>query len=65
MFAFMALAGDLGCASGPTVVGFTADISGGKLGSGLLAAVLFPVIMLAGTAFTSLFGKKKKMEHKL
>lgn len=65
MFAFMALAGDLGCASGPTVVGFTADIAGGELKSGLIAAILFPAVMLAGTAFTSLFGKNRKMEHKL
>lgn len=59
MFAFMALAGDLGCASGPTVVGFAANTAGGGLKTGLLAAVLFPAVMLAGTAFTSLFGGKK------
>ncbi len=48
MFAFLALAGDLGCASGPTVVGFAADACGGDLRAGVLLAVMFPIIMLAG-----------------
>ncbi|NLA57951.1 MAG: MFS transporter [Firmicutes bacterium] len=48
MFAFLALAGDLGCVSGPTLVGFAADASGGDLRAGILLAVVFPVIMLAG-----------------
>ncbi len=47
MFALMALAGDLGCASGPTFVGF---VSGrlGTLSGGLLAALAFPVLLVCG-----------------
>ena len=46
MYALMALAGDLGCSGGPTLVGFAADAAGGELRTGLLLAILFPVLML-------------------
>lgn len=48
MYALMALAGDLGCSSGPTVVGMIANASGDNLKSGLLIAMIFPVVMLLG-----------------
>lgn len=48
MYALMALAGDLGCSSGPTVVGMVANASGDNLKSGLLVAMVFPVVMLLG-----------------
>jgi fucose permease len=48
MFALMALAGDLGCASGPTMVGLVASSSNGDLTNGLLVAIVFPVVLLAG-----------------
>lgn len=48
MYALLALAGDLGCSSGPTVVGLAASAIGGQLKAGLLAAVAFPVLMLLG-----------------
>lgn len=48
MYALMALAGDLGCSSGPTVVGMVANASGDNLKSGLLIALVFPVVMLLG-----------------
>lgn len=47
-YALMALAGDLGCSSGPTLVGMVAGASGGVLQPGLLAAIVFPVLLLAG-----------------
>lgn len=47
MFALFALAGDLGCSSGPTLVGLVADAAGG-LKSGLTAALTFPVLLLLG-----------------
>ena len=46
MYALMALAGDLGCSSGPTVVGMVADRTGGSLQNGLFVAMIFPLIML-------------------
>ncbi len=50
MFALMALAGDLGCSTGPTVVGMAADNAGGNLRAGLAAAMVFPLVMLISTS---------------
>ncbi len=48
MFALLALAGDVGCSSGPTVVGLVAAGAGDDLKTGILAAVIFPVMILSG-----------------
>lgn len=48
MYAFMALAGDVGCSSGPTVVGMVADATGNNLKLGLGGAVIFPIIIGIG-----------------
>ncbi|MBQ7774544.1 MAG: MFS transporter [Lachnospiraceae bacterium] len=48
MYALMALAGDLGCSGGPTVVGMVANAFEGELSVGILVAIVFPVIMLVG-----------------
>ncbi len=48
MYAFMALAGDVGCSGGPTLVGFVANALGGDLKRGLLAAIVFPALILIG-----------------
>ena len=48
MFAFLALAGDLGAAVGPTMVGSIADAVGGNLKTGLLFATVFPIVMIVG-----------------
>lgn len=46
MYALMALAGDIGCSAGPTVVGMTANAAGGNLKAGLGAAMIFPILIL-------------------
>ena len=46
MFALLALAGDVGCASGPSVVGATAQIFHGEMKTGLLAAIVFPLVLI-------------------
>lgn len=48
MFALLALAGDLGCSSGPTVVGMVSGYFGDNLRMGVLAALLFPVLLFIG-----------------
>ena len=48
MFAFLALGGDVGCSGGPTVVGMVSGVLGDNLKKGILAAVLFPLILLIG-----------------
>lgn len=60
MFALFALAGDVGCASGPALAGFAADLSGGDLRRGVLIAVIFPVTM---TILSVISGRKKNL-HK-
>ena len=56
MFAMLALAGDVGCSRGPTLAGLVSGACGNNLHMGILAAIVFPVLML-----TSLFlaGKKQ------
>ncbi len=51
MFAFLALAGDVGCAGGPGLVGFISDTAGGTLKLGLGCALVFPTLMLAVLLF--------------
>nr|WP_297884359.1 MFS transporter [uncultured Blautia sp.] len=48
MFAFLALGGDLGCSGGPTVVGAVSSAMGENLKLGILAAVIFPALLLTG-----------------
>lgn len=48
LYALMALAGDVGCSSGPTVVGLVANASGGNLKSGLAVAIVFPIVIFVG-----------------
>ena len=55
LFAMLALAGDLGCSGGPTLVGFVSGIFGNNMRIGIFAAMIFPVLMLI-----SLLAAKKK-----
>ena len=48
LFALMALAGDLGCSGGPTLVGMVSSGFGDNLKAGILAALVFPVLLLVG-----------------
>ena len=50
LFALLALAGDLGCGGGPTVVGMVSGLFGDNLKMGILAATVFPLLLLAGIA---------------
>ncbi|MGM9550886.1 MAG: MFS transporter [Clostridia bacterium] len=46
MFAILALAGDAGCSSGPTLTGFVSSLFNDNLNIGLLAAIIFPIILV-------------------
>lgn len=46
MFALLALGGDLGCSLGPSVVGGVSSRLGDNLKLGILAAVVFPILLL-------------------
>ncbi len=46
MFAFLALAGDLGATISPTIVGNISNLAGGNLKTGLFVATIFPLILI-------------------
>lgn len=48
LFAMLALAGDIGCSLGPTVVGLVSGNFGGELKTGLCAAMVFPMLIAVG-----------------
>ena len=48
MFALLALAGDLGGSVGPSVVGLFSGAADGNLKVGLLAATMFPIMLIIG-----------------
>lgn len=48
LFALLALGGDVGCSAGPTFVGMVSSAMGGSLSVGILAAIVFPVLLLIG-----------------
>ncbi len=48
MFAFLALAGDLGATVSPTMVGSISEMAGGNLKTGLLVATVFPIVLVVG-----------------
>lgn len=52
MFAMLALAGDIGCTSGPTLVGYVSGIAGDNLKLGIFCAVVFPIGILAALLAT-------------
>lgn len=58
MFAFLALAGDLGGTIGPMSVGFVSGLASGDLKKGLLAATVFPVGLVLGLTLL-----KRKSRH--
>ena len=48
MFALLALGGDIGCSGGPTLVGMVSGALGDNLKTGVLAGIVFPVLLLIG-----------------
>ena len=47
LFAMLALAGDIGCAGGPTLVGIVSSTTG-NMRMGILTGVIAPVFLLIG-----------------
>ena len=59
MFAFLALAGDLGATASPAMVGSLAEMAGGNLKTGLLTATVFPAILVIGLLILKLSSMNK------
>ena len=60
LFAFLAMAGDLGGAFGPGLVGWVTQQSGDNLQSGMLAGSIFPLVLVI--ALLMLIRKSAKKE---
>lgn len=58
MFALLALGGDVGCSGGPTLVGFVSGALGDNLKMGVLAGIIFPVLLLTGIVLCRKSGKE-------
>ena len=58
MFALLALAGDVGCSGGPALVGVISSACSDDLKKGILAAIIFPVLLVAG-----ILGLKLRQRH--
>lgn len=48
MFALFALGGDIGCSGGPTLVGIVSGAFDENLKIGILAGIIFPILLLTG-----------------
>ncbi|MDE6723271.1 MAG: MFS transporter [Eubacterium sp.] len=59
MFAAFALAGDLGCTAGPSIVGFVSGAND-NIAKGLLCSIVFPAVMIICLLFMRLINKKKR-----
>lgn len=59
MFALLAFAGDVGCTSGPDVVGLIGDKTG-SLQVGLSYGTIFPIVLMIGIIVLWMFEKKAK-----
>lgn len=59
MFALLAMAGDLGGAFGPWLVGFTSQLRNDDLKAGMLVACVFPAVLIASIIVIRLKTKKQ------
>lgn len=62
IFAFLALAGDLGGTLGPMSVGVVSGLADGDLKKGFLAAAVFPVVLVLGLAVLKRKSRKSRPE---
>ena len=60
LFCLLALAGDLGCSFGPGLVGLVSSAAGDNLKMGLLAAILFPAVLIGCVIANKRLTAKKK-----
>lgn len=60
MFALLAMAGDLGGAMGPCIVGFVTQNAKDNLKAGLLVGCIFPAVLVVSTVLLGMVDKKSK-----
>lgn len=61
LFALLALFGDLGCATGPAIVGKISEFFDGRISIGLLFAAAFPLLLTVGLFLQKSLSKSKKV----
>ena len=61
LFAFLAMAGDLGGAFGPTLVGTVSQQAGDSLQFGMLAGSIFPLVLIVSLILLGRNAKKKQV----
>ena len=59
LFAILSLGGDVGCTVGPTLVGLVSDARGGELSTGLLFAMIFPIVLAVCSVLLLVISRKK------
>ena len=62
IFAYLAIAGDVGCTLGPIIIGNVAEALNNNLKMGILSATIFPFIMLFAVIGYYLHNKKSKKQ---
>ncbi|MCP1103323.1 fucose permease [Aequitasia blattaphilus] len=60
LFAMLALGGDIGCSGGPTLVGLISSRYHDNLKVGILAAIIFPILLLVGILLCKRWEESKK-----
>lgn len=60
LFALLALFGDIGCTSGPALVGKITALSDGNVSKGLFFAIIFPVLLICGLYLQKHFSSSDK-----
>ncbi len=60
MFALLAMAGDMGGALGPGLVGAVTQNAGDDLQAGMLVGCIFPVLLLTGLLILKRYGRRRK-----
>lgn len=60
LFALLALAGDTGCSLGPAIVGFVSGALNDNIKAGMLSAIVFPALLIAGLVLCKRFVRKIK-----
>ncbi|WP_304969537.1 hypothetical protein [Romboutsia ilealis] len=60
MFAYLALAGDLGCSLVPTVVGRFLGMFNDNIKIGILASSIFPILLIIGIIINKYIQKDKE-----
>ena len=64
LFAFLAMAGDLGASIGPAAIGVITQNAGDNMKAGMLAACVFPVILIVSLCLLKYIRLKKQREIK-